>query len=353
LNEAVESKAFPGCSVEIGSSDGPLWRGAFGWFDYSKSAPVTTNAIYDLASLTKVVGTTSVLLRLVAGGKIKLSDLATDHVPEFVGSGTNEQQRAWRGAVTVEHLLTHTGGLPAWKPLYREVSSYPEMIQAIVATPLESEPGARVRYSDLGMMLLGEIASRAASRSLAELERELVFDPLGMRETLRNPPADLLNRIPSTEKLPYSDAFVHGQVHDENARAAEGMTGHAGLFSTVNDLGRFAGEWLRALGKRSDLFPHELAQEFTRRRSEDHSRTLGWGLLGGSENSVFSKGAFGHTGFTGTSIWIDPERDIYVVLLSNRVHPTRDNQKISRVRRELARAIFSRPPDSTNAESDP
>lgn len=340
LEKAVSDQAFPGCTAAVGNDSGILWSGAFGQFDYETGKKVGTNTIYDLASLTKVVGTTTVYARLSALGKIDLAEPVGKIIPEFLAGAADDTEKRKREKITIEHLLTHTGGIASWKPFYRSVNSYSALMQAIYKTPLESDPGEKFRYSDPGMMLLGEIASRVGGKKLPQLERELAFDALKMGDTLRNPSAGLLERIPPTERWPDKDTFVHGVVHDENSRAGEGITGHAGLFSTVEDLGKLSAEWLRAMQGKSKLFPKEVAENFTRERG-DLNRGLGWGIASQREaNRIgLSEKAFGHTGFTGTSIWIDPDRNLFIILLSNRVHPTRDNNKIGQVRSDLAAAV--------------
>ncbi len=340
LERAVADGAFPGCTVVAGNDEAILWSAGFGHFDYEGTRPVHPATIYDLASLTKVAGTTAVLMRLVADGKLDVGEPVVRYLPEFAGDPDGEDG-AHRKAVTVADLLRHRGGLTSWRPFFRTVDGYSELLDAAIATQLEASPGERYRYTDVGFILMGEIAARAGGKPLPELERELVFDPLGMTDTLRNPPASLHARIPPTEQWAGRDGFVHGVVHDENARAGEGLTGHAGLFSSAPDLASLAGELLRAGNGGSRLFPEAVMDQFTGRCPEDFNRGLGWGLSsgGGSAGALLSRASFGHTGFTGTSIWIDPEQNLYVILLSNRVHPTRDNQKIGRVRAELADAV--------------
>lgn len=340
LEKAIADHAFPGCAVAVGNSSGIVWSKGFGYFTYENKTKATPRTIYDLASCTKVVGTTSVYMRLSALGKIKLDAPVGNYLPEFIAGAANEDEKAKRKQITVEQLLTHSGGIAGWKPLYRSVHSYDELLKAIYKTPLESDPGEKFRYSDLGMMLLGEIASRAGGKKLPELERELVFKPLKMRNTMRNPPKDLIGRIPPTERWPDREDFVHGIVHDENSRAGEGITGHAGLFSTAKDLGKLAAELLRGLDGKSEVFPKTVVENFSRKRG-DLNRGLGWGIASQYDTSktALSTTAFGHTGFTGTSIWIDPERDLFIILLSNRVYPTRDNDKIGKVRSDLANAV--------------
>ncbi|MCH2375901.1 MAG: beta-lactamase family protein [Planctomycetes bacterium] len=353
LKRAIEARAFPGCAVAVGDVDAILWLRGFGHIDYSKTSPVNEHTLYDLASLTKVVGTTAVVMTLVRDGRLALNDQVVQHVPEF---GRNASRRR----VTIEHLLTHSSGLPAGRPFYLTKRGFEAVLSTAFTTPLEAAPGTRARYSDIGFMILGEVAARAGRQRQEHLERTLVFKPLGMQETLRNPSVALRERTAPTEEISTSTAtvaprsrgtspnqqtptFVHGVVHDENARAADGLTGHAGLFSTATDLSLFARETLRALSGRSSVFPKQLMQLFVVRRQviKDSSRGLGWDTPSGhsSAGDLFSRKSFGHTGFTGTSMWIDPERGIYLVLLTNRVHPSRANRQISQVRRDLADAV--------------
>jgi CubicO group peptidase (beta-lactamase class C family) len=210
------------------------------------------------------------------------------------------------------------------------------MLQAIFTTPLESEPGAQFRYSDFGMILAGEVASRAGKKPLADLEKELVFGPLGMTNTMRNPPPQLWSRVAPTEKLPDSTNFVHGIVHDENARAAEGITGHAGLFSTAEDLSKLAAELLRAAEGKSKWLSQSVFAEFARPHelARNSGRGLGWGTEWGS------KQALGHNGFTGTYIRVELSRKMYIILLTNAVHPTRANNKLGSVRRAFIDSVL-------------
>lgn len=349
LEAAVADGAFPGCVATIGNADGPIWTKAFGNLAATdqqpdKQQPATPETIYDLASLTKILGTTSVVACLLRDGKLKLDDPLEKFVPKFVASAAPEQQPG-RRCVTILHLLTHSSGLPAGRPLYKSASMYKDVLAEAAKSQLATAPGERMVYSDLGYMLLGEAAARAADKPLADLEQSLVFKPLGMRDTMRRPSESLLARIAPTERIAGTaeneHKFHRGIVHDENARAGEGLTGHAGIFSTATDVGRFGQEWLRALAGKSNVFPRELAEKFTARQHipRDSSRALGWDTPSGQSSSGSKMpNAFGHTGFTGTSIWIDPDRGIYIVLLSNRVHPTRANQKIAAARRAFADA---------------
>ncbi|MEX2186493.1 MAG: serine hydrolase domain-containing protein [Pirellulales bacterium] len=347
LDAAVADGAFPGCVATIGNADGPLWTQAFGHLAGDGKQSTTAETIYDLASLTKVLGTTSVVACLLRDGKMKLDDPLERFLPEFVSSAADESREA-RRRVTIEHLLTHSAGLPAGRPLYKSASGYKEIIAEAAKTKLAAPPGEKFVYSDLGFMLLGEAASRAGGKPLAELEQSLVFKPLAMRDTMRQPADNLRSRIAPTERVagsqPDENKFVHGVVHDENSRAGEGLTGHAGLFSTAADVGRYGQEWLRALDGKSDVFPREWAERFVARHNlpAGSSRALGWDTPSGrSSSGTKMPQVFGHTGFTGTSVWIDRQRRIYVVLLTNRVHPTRANQKIHQVRRDFADAAVA------------
>lgn len=341
LEKAVRDHACPGATVCVGTEDKVLWSDAVGYMDYTSGTPVTRKTIYDLASCSKVTGTTSVFMRLRALGKIRTDDPVEQYLPDFVAALADPKEQAKRRSLRVEDLLTHSAAIVGWKPFYKEVNSYREMIARIFQTPLDGQVGKQYRYSDLGMMLLGEIASRAGGKPLPELEQELVFRPLKMKNTLRNPPAKLWNRIPPTELLPGTTNFVHGVVHDENSRAAEGITGHAGVFSTAEDLAKLATELLKGEDGRSKLFPKEVVEEFVRPRHIGANTThgLGWDTATGSTPDGKPTRQIGHTGFTGTSIRIDLDRKFYVILLTNRVHPTRDNDKLGRVRRDLLAAV--------------
>ena len=347
LHTAIEAGAFPGCSVAVGTCDRILWSAGFGRFCYDgttareiglkKNPMVTPDTLYDLASLSKVVGTTSVVMTLIQDDRLTLVTPVSKAVPEF--GSTNESRQ-----VTVEHLLTHSSGLPAWKAFYRTAKGQNAVLKMVIATPLENPAGERYRYSDLGFMLLGRVAAEAGKGSLGQLEQDRVFRPLKMHSTMRRPAPAHYYRIAPTERDPEDSELLHGVVHDENCRAAGGVTGHAGLFSNVTDLSLFAQEMLLALKGKGAVFEQSVAQQFVARRNlvVGSSRALGWDTPSGrsSGGSQISETAFGHTGFTGTSIWIDPQREAFVILLTNRVHPSRKNTQISSVRRTLADAVW-------------
>lgn len=336
LQRGIQEQAFPGCTVVVGTEEGLLWSAAFGNLDYEHQVPAAKDTLYDLASVTKVTGTTSVFLRLVEQGKVKISDPVSQYLPEFLDLAPTEVDQAQRRQITVEHLLTHTAGLTNWKPFYRSCHSYAELLQAILKTPLQSAPGAEFRYSDCSMIVAGEVAARAGKKPLAELEQELVFKPLGMTNTLRNPPPRLRARCAPTEKLPDSTEILQGKVHDENSRAGGGITGHAGLFSTAEDLGKLGAELLRAAEGKSHWASASVLAEFSSARplAKNASRGLGWAVERGDQKAI------SHNGFTGTYIRVELSRKMYLVLLTNRVHPTRDNDKLGGVRREFIDAVL-------------
>ncbi len=349
VEKAIDQHAFPGCAIAIGNHEQVLWTSGFGKLDYADGPKPTPQTLYDLASITKIIGTTSVVLTLVRDGKLEVTDPVSKYLPEFLTEAKDQTDRDRKAKVTIEHLMTHSSGLPAegrssdGKPLWKSARTYQDLIKLAVATPIDVAPGERTEYSDLGMILLGEAASRAGGKPLAELEQERVFKPLGLHDTMRNPPPSLLDRIAPTEKKADGEGYWRGVVHDENARAAEGLTAHAGVFSTADDMARWCTEWLKAVHGDSAIFPKNLAQQFTRRREivKGSTRALGWDTPPGSQaGKDLSPHSFGHTGFTGTSVYVDPDADLYIVLLTNAVHPKRGNRAVLQVRRDVDNAAI-------------
>ena len=354
IEQCVAGKAFPGAVIAVGRHDTLLYLHAFGHLDYEHGKPVTTRTVYDLASLTKVVGLTTAMMQLVEAGKVGLDTPAVRYVPAFHDS-----------TVTVRQLLTHSSGLPAWRPFWQHVHSREEMFALVDAEPLEQPPGARMAYSDLGAMVMTQIVENVTGERLDRYLLIHLFRPLGMRDTRYLPPASWRSRIAPTEMdTVYRHRLVRGEVHDENAASMGGISGHAGLFSTAPDLARFAQLMLRY--GRTDAPTHGRTEAGTHGRTDARthggagasivdsatvamftavqnpalsSRALGWDTpsKGSSAGDDLSPHAFGHTGFTGTSIWIDPTQDLFVILLTNRVHPTRDNDQILRVRPRVAK----------------
>jgi CubicO group peptidase (beta-lactamase class C family) len=339
LERGVNEHAFPGGCAEVGRAAGPLWRHAFGAKTYDPyDGAIPDDTIFDLASLTKVIATATLVMRAIDEGLLALEETIGARLPEWRGTD--------REAVTVRDLLSHCSGLPAYLPFFHDHTGRVEFEPAICRTPLEYAPRSRAVYSDLGFILLGFILedvrapSRAPGRldpaaSLAAQFRKVASfvspDPLTF-----NPPRDWRPRIAPTEHDAWRGRTLIGEVHDENAWALGGAAGHAGLFGTAAAVGGFARAVLRtATGERVLARPATL-QEFIRRRGEvpASSRALAWDTMlpTSSCGTRLSSSSVGHTGFTGTSLWIDFERDLYVVLLTNRVHPTRDNNSIRPIR---------------------
>jgi CubicO group peptidase (beta-lactamase class C family) len=343
LYDAVARRAFPGAVVVVGRHDRVLYQQSYGYLDYENNQAVTPRTIYDIASLTKVVGLTTAMMQLVAEGKVGLDTPAVRYVPAFHD-----------GAITVRQLLTHSSGLPAFKRWWPQVHSREDMFRLVNHEPLEQPPGAKMVYSDIGALVMTQIVENVSGQRLDRYLDERLFRPLEMRDTRYLPPASWINRIAPTEMdAAWRNAMVRGQVHDENAASMGGISGHAGLFSTGPDLGKFAQMLLGCFSPATSHQPPAIvdcatAQMFTRvQDAAFSSRALGWDTPSGtsSAGTLMSRRSFGHTGFTGTSMWMDPDNDLFVILLTNRVHPTRENQLIFQVRRAVADTAFelSRP----------
>jgi beta-N-acetylhexosaminidase len=344
IEKAISDKAFPGATLAVGFR-GKVSVHAFGKLSYdAKSAAAVPATMYDIASLTKVVATTTLVAKLAEGDFAVPLDLDAKierYLPEWAG-GPNAE---WRHRVTVRHLLTHTSGLPPFKEYWRTSKNKQDTLTKIFAEPLEYEPGTKEVYSDLGIILMAEIIERLTGRTLDDLAKNYIFSPLEMNNTMYRPPKKLWPTIAPTEiDNNLRHRLVQGEVHDENAFAIGGVSGHAGLFSTAPDLAAFCQMLLNG-----GVYAHQrilrratIAQFTTPQQLSGGTRTLGWAVPteGGSSGHYFSAHSFGHTGFTGTSIWIDPDRQLFVVLLTNRVHPTRENTKIQKVRVELHDAVM-------------
>jgi beta-N-acetylhexosaminidase len=342
LDRAVSDHAFPGGILAVGYRN-ELVVHAFGRQTYEKGSPtVTAETIYDGASLTKAVVTTSLVAMQVEAGRIALDAPVARYIPEW-GTGPDSERRQ---EVTVRHLLTHTSGLPAHRDYYLSVHSEREMIAKICAEPLEYAPGAKSVYSDLGFMLLGEILKRATGKPLDQLAQERIFAPLGMTSTQFDPPKTIRDRIAPTENdLTFRKRLLIGEVHDENAFSIGGVAGHAGMFTTAGDLAAFSQMLLNGgIYGHQRLFNRATLAQFTAPQPlSGNTRALGWQVPTPESSSghYFSARSFGHTGFTGTSIWIDPERQLFVILLTNRVYPTRENDRITAVRPALHDAVMT------------
>jgi beta-glucosidase-like glycosyl hydrolase/CubicO group peptidase (beta-lactamase class C family) len=344
IERAIADKAFPGATVAIGYR-GKVSLHAFGNLSYvANSAAIETHTMYDIASLTKVVATTTLVAKLAEGDFPVPLDLDA-RVERYLPEWATGPQPEWRHQVTVRHLLTHTSGLPAFKEYWRTSKNKQDTLTKIFAEPLEYEPGTKEIYSDLGIILMAEIIERLTGRTLDDLARTYIFTPLSMKDTMFRPPKTLWPSIAPTEiDNNLRHRLVQGEVHDENAFAIGGVSGHAGLFSTAPDLAAFCQMLLNGgvYAHHRILRRSTIAQFTTPQQLSSGTRTLGWAVPteGGSSGHYFSVHSFGHTGFTGTSIWIDPDRQLFVVLLTNRVHPTRENQKIAQLRPAFHDAVM-------------
>ena len=334
IDDAVRARAFPCAVVEAGNSAGPAWRHAAGVLSYEDGEPAAAlDTVFDLASLTKVLATTAVLMRLVDAGRVALEDRVGDRLRDWRGDG--------REAVTVADLLEHAGGLTAHLPFFRDHRGRGDYERAVCTLPLEYAPRSRSVYSDLGFILLAFIAADAGGAPL-DAQFDAIVGDLGLGDLRYRPPAAWRARTAPTEVDPWRGRLLRGEVHDENGWALGGAAGHAGLFGTAPAVGRFARAALETLRGRPRLARPETFARFVRRsRVPGSSRALGWDtmLVTSSCGRSLSPAAFGHTGFTGTSLWIDPAQDLYVVLLTNRVHPTRTNEAILPVRPAVHDAV--------------
>jgi CubicO group peptidase (beta-lactamase class C family) len=341
LDQAVSDHAFPGGVLAVGYND-ELIVHEFGRQTYdAKSPAVNVDTIYDAASLTKPVVTATLVAMQVEAGRIGLDLPVARYIPEW-NDGPNPE---WRKTVTVRNLLTHSSGLPAHKDYFLSLHSKREYIAAICREPLEYAPGTKTIYSDLGFILLGEILERSTGKRVDQLAHQEIFAPLDMGSTSFNPPKSLLSRIAPTENdSAFRKQLVQGAVHDENAFAMGGAAGHAGMFTTAGDLAAFCQMLLNGgiYGHHRLMNRATISQFTTPQDVAGSAYTLGWMVPtpNSSSGHSFSAHSFGHLGFTGTSIWIDPDRRLFVILLTNRVYPTRDNDKIAAVRPAVHDAVM-------------
>ena len=367
IEEAIAAGVTPGASALVVRRGRVLLQEGFGRLTYDEGAPgVTPETIYDLASLTKVVGTTTLVMMLVEEGSLDISLPVSAYLPEFLDQAPSEAERNRRAGVTVVDLLAHSSGLPAWIQFYLEFDPEARGLPAddarrmvfdrIMGAAADYEPRTDTVYSDNGILLVGEIIERVSGKRLDVLAEERIFGPLGMTDTRYRPPPAWLERIAPTEDNPWRRRIVRGQVHDENTVVLGEVAAHAGLFSTTGDLGVFLQMLLNGGSMNGErLLRADTIARFTKRAglAPGSSRALGWDTpsrtsSGGpsSAGAHFSPSSFGHTGFTGTSIWVDPERELFAVLLTNRVFPTRENEGIFRLRPAFHDAVIAALPDA-------
>jgi CubicO group peptidase (beta-lactamase class C family) len=332
IERGLAGRAYPAASIEVGRRDDVLWNDAFGALTYAADAPACTpDTIFDLASLTKVIATTSIAMRHVADG-LSLDDPVSRWIAAWHGDD--------RAAVTVRHLLEHASGLPAHVRFWERHADRQAIHRALVAVPLERPPGSAAVYSDPGFMLLGLLLEARGGAAL-DAQFAPIARAIGGGITF-TPDASLRPRIAPTEIDRWRGRLLQGEVHDENAAALGGVAAHAGLFGTAASVGTFARLVLRTFQEDTPLGTPDTMRLFAApSRIPDSSRALGWDTMRPTSScgTKMSPAAIGHTGFTGTSLWIDPERDLYVVWLTNRVHPTRENNQLAALRPVLHDAI--------------
>ncbi|MGA3349425.1 MAG: serine hydrolase domain-containing protein [Candidatus Sulfotelmatobacter sp.] len=340
LREAIGEKAFPAASIAITHGGRLVALKAFGQFTYDADSPVVTTAtLLDLASLTKVIATTSAAMLLYQRGVLDLDIPVAAIVPEFALDNEKDSRRR---EVTVRMLLAHSSGLPAYEKLFLKAGTREELLHAAFSVPLKSDPGSHAEYSDIGFIILGVALERLADESLDRFCQREMFAPLGMVDTTFNPPKEIRGQIPPTaDDRTFRHRIIQGEVQDENASILGGVASHAGVFSTAADLARFAHAMI---GDGKPILRPETVALFTRRESapEGTSRALGWDTPSMSSQSgkYFSPASFGHLGYTGTSLWIDPVRQISITLLTNRTWPDCSDQRIKVVRPKFHDAVI-------------
>ena len=363
LENGISARAFPAASLAITHARKLVALRAFGHFTYdpegapplSGSGPpggdsdVTPFTLFDLASLTKVAATTTAAMILYERGLLDLEAPVAFIAPEFA-AGPDPRRKE----VTVRMLLAHSSGLPAYEKLFLKARTRDELLCAALSLPLAADPAARAQYSDIGFIVLGVALERLAGEPLDNFCRREVFGPLGMASTTFNPPPELRSRIPPTvDDSTFRNRIIQGEVQDENAFVLGGVAPHAGLFSTAEDVARFAHALLQGA---SPILRPETVALFTRRQSAPArtSRALGWDTpsLPSQSGKYFSSSSFGHLGYTGTSLWIDPARRLSVTLLTNRTWPDCSNQAIKQVRPAFHDAVIEALDAAASKESN-
>lgn len=339
MEEAVIKGVFPAAALLVGHQGNVLYEGYYG--------KAKKNLYFDIASLTKPLATATLLMQLVEAGTIKLNDTLSDWLSLATGSIHKQ--------ITLEHLLTHTSGLPSWRPLYREIpkemigteEAKRHIISGALQEPIFAKPGTLCEYSDLGYILLGAILEEATQQPLSQSFDKKIATPLGIRDTFYLPlekKVDPSKFLP-TEDCPWRGWIVQGAVHDYNAYAMGGVAGHAGLFATVSDLHLFVIELLKCYQRKSFWIHPDVVRRFINpeKKPEHGTFVLGWDtphFAGSSSGSHYSPNSIGHLGYTGCSIWIDLEKEFWVILLSNRVHPSVTNTKIKSFRPRIHNLVW-------------
>jgi CubicO group peptidase (beta-lactamase class C family) len=335
IKSGISDGVFPGASLAVTQGNDLVALSGFGRFTYDESPEVDQGTIYDLASLTKAIATTTMAMILFERGNLRLDMPVQAAIPEFGGADPRREK------VTIRMLLTHTSGLPSYQRLFEQARNREALVRSAYRTPLASDPGTRADYSDIGFIILGELLESIADKPLDAFCQREIFTPLGMPHTTYNPPLSWKPRIPPTvDDRSFRKRVVQGEVHDENASILRGVAGHAGLFASAGDLARFA-QCMLSMG--APILDRKTVELFTTQDpSLPGSFALGWDTPTPPSQSgrYFSSRSFGHLGYTGTSLWIDPERQVSVTLLTNRTWPDRSSDKIKTVRPAVHDAIL-------------
>jgi serine-type D-Ala-D-Ala carboxypeptidase len=342
LRSAIDQRAFPGAAVAIAHQGKLIAHKGLGRFTYDAASPaITAETVYDLASVTKVIATTAACMILYEQGRFKLEQPIIEFLPKFAANSTGSEDSR-RRQVTLRMLLAHSSGLPAYVKLFQTADNKDELLRQALAVPLTAAPGSRAEYSDIGFILLGEALQKLSGEALDQFCRREIFTKLSLSQTTFNPPTDQKPLIPPTEDdRTFRHRLIQGEVNDENASVMGGIAGHAGCFSTAPDVSVFAQCMLQG---GSPLVKKETLEIFTRRQDSPPgtSRALGWDTPSQPSQSgkYFSSRSYGHLGYTGTSLWIDPDRQLSVTLLTNRTWPDRGSQSIKQFRPAFHDAVI-------------
>ncbi len=360
LADAIHQQVFPGAVFGVLYPDGGFAIESIGGFTYQPESPrVQTDAIFDMASVSKAIATTSVAMLLSERGQLDLDEPLARRVAEFLKvSSKGESLAALRSQVTARQLLAHCSGLPAYAPLYKTCATATELLEACLHMPLEAPPGTQAVYSDIGFILLGHLLEQIAGERLDSFCRRELFAPLGMSSTLYCPPAEIRGSIPPTaDKENFRGRVLQGEVHDGNCWKLGGVSGHAGLFSNVRDTLRLAD---CVLHRGRDIFHPETISMFTTRQKMPPAScwALGWDTptAPSSSGTLFSAHSVGHLGYTGTSLWIDFDKQLAIVLLTNRTYPGDEaaaSEKMKSVRPRFHDAVMRELGWGTAANSSP
>jgi CubicO group peptidase (beta-lactamase class C family) len=347
LRGGIDQRAFPGAAVAIAHHGELIAHKGLGRFTYEETSPaVAADTVYDLASVTKVIATTTACMILYDRGLFKLEQPLVELLPEFACDSSEQEDS--RRMVTLRMLLAHSSGLPAYIKLFQTAHNKDELLRQALQVALTAAPGTRAEYSDIGFILLGEALQKLSREPIDQFCRREIFTRLNLVHTSFNPPQDQRPFIPPTENdRTFRHRLIQGEVNDENASVMGGVAGHAGCFSTALDVSVFAQCMLRAgppLIKVARLVKKETLEIFTHRQDAPPgtSHGLGWDTPTQASQSGrhFSSRSYGHLGYTGTSLWIDPERQLSVTLLTNRTWPDRGSQSIKQIRPAFHDAVI-------------